>query len=100
MGFRIVKTQIADEREPVFSSNSGFVRPKNELPKGLVIQVSWGQFPNCIRTLQASIRITVNFFGPCAPSTSTRSISAVRLGPVIKEMKLGQCGACFSLSTA
>jgi hypothetical protein len=31
----------------------------------------------------------VSFFGPCAPSTRIRSISPVRLGPVMNEMKLG-----------
>jgi hypothetical protein len=31
----------------------------------------------------------VSFLGPCAPSTRIRSISPVRLGPVMNEMKLG-----------
>ena len=32
---------------------------------------------------------TVSLFGPCAPRTRIRSISPVRLGPVMNEMKLG-----------
>ncbi len=31
----------------------------------------------------------VNFLGPCAPSTRIRSMSPVRLGPVMNEMRLG-----------
>ena len=32
---------------------------------------------------------TVSRFGPCAPRTRMRSMSPVRLGPVMKPMKLG-----------
>lgn len=32
---------------------------------------------------------TVSRFGPCAPKTRIRSISPVRLGPLMNEMKLG-----------
>ena len=32
---------------------------------------------------------TVSFFGPCAPSTRMRSMSPVRLGPVMNEIMLG-----------
>ena len=31
----------------------------------------------------------VSFFGPCAPSTRMRSMSPVRLGPVMKDIMLG-----------
>ena len=31
----------------------------------------------------------VNFFGPCAPKTKMRSMSPVRLGPVMNEIMLG-----------
>ena len=31
----------------------------------------------------------VSFFGPCAPSTRIRSMSPVRLGPVMNEIMLG-----------
>src|SRR5208282_483181 len=39
---------------------------------------------------------TVSFFGPCAPSTRMRSMSPVRLGPLIKERKLGNWPLNFS----
>jgi len=31
----------------------------------------------------------VSFFGPCAPKTKMRSMSPVRLGPVMNEIMLG-----------
>src|ERR1700691_3187668 len=33
-----------------------------------------------------STKTTMSFSGPCTPMVSTRSMSAVRLGPVMKEM--------------
>ena len=36
-------------------------------------------------------RMTISSFGPWAPSTRIRSMSPVRLGPVMKESMLGTC---------
>ena len=37
----------------------------------------------------AYMQKTVSFFGPCAPRTRMRSMSPVRLGPVIRHIMLG-----------
>ena len=53
---------------------------------------------SCLR-LSSSTKTMISFSGPCTPMVSTRSMSAVRLGPVIKEMYL-VCSGRILASTA
>ena len=78
---------MASLRAPCETTANGALLPAREARWALraVARMARGATPS---TCYGSRR-TVSFFGPCAPRTRMRSMSPVRLGPLMKEMKLG-----------